>query len=110
MSDQTQEWHVTPIGGNVFSDLGFGPEEASALKAKSDRIIMEKLAIKEALMDQLSAWMTEHHLKQIEAASILGITRPRVSDMLKKKVAKFSIDALIDMVTRTGKQVTLSFR
>ena len=110
MGHQTQEWHVTPVGGNVFADLGFAPDEATALKAESDRVIMEKLAIKEALMDQLSAWMTERHLKQVEVAGILGITRPRVSDMLKKKVAKFSIDALIDMVARTGKQVTLSFR
>lgn len=108
MSHLHDEWHVTPVGGNVFADLGFAPDEAVRLKAESDRIIAEKLAIKEQLMEQLSAWMAEKHMKQVEAASILGITRPRVSDMLNKKAAKFSIDSLVEMVARTGKVITLS--
>jgi predicted XRE-type DNA-binding protein len=108
MNHEKEGWHVTPAGGNVFADLGFPLEEAEALKAESTRIIMEKLAIKERLMEQISQWIAERHLKQAEAANILGITRPRVSDMINKKSAKFSIDALVDMVARTGKHVTLT--
>ncbi len=42
--------HITPVGGNVFTDLGFEPKEAAALKAESQRIISDKLAIKECVM------------------------------------------------------------
>lgn len=44
-----QVLHITPVGGNVFSDLGFEPTEAAALKADSDRLISEKLAAKDSL-------------------------------------------------------------
>lgn len=47
MRIETKSMHVTPAGGNVFLDLGFEPEEAARLKADSDRIISEQLAIKE---------------------------------------------------------------
>ncbi len=106
----TDSMHVTPADRNVFVDLGFPPEEAAALKAESDRIIMEKLAIKETLMAQISGWIVEKRLTQVDAAEILGTTRPRVSDLTNKKTIKFSIDTLIDMVIRTGKRVTLSVR
>jgi predicted XRE-type DNA-binding protein len=100
--------HITPVGGNVFADLGFDPKEAAALKAESNRIISEKLAIKESLMTELAGWIEEKHLKQAEAAEILGVTRPRVSDVINKKTIKFTIDALVDMLARTGRQVHLS--
>ncbi|MDR2000563.1 MAG: XRE family transcriptional regulator [Zoogloeaceae bacterium] len=104
----TQSAHITPAGGNVFADLGFEPEEAAALKAQSQRIISEKLAIKESLMTELSVWIEAKQLKQVEAAEILGVTRPRVSDVINKKSIKFTIDALVDMLARTGKRVQLS--
>jgi predicted XRE-type DNA-binding protein len=100
--------HITPAGGNVFADLGFEPEEAAALQAESKRIISEKLAIKESLMAELAGWIDEKNLKQAEAARILGVTRPRVSDVISKKSIKFTIDALVDMLARTGKHVHLS--
>ena len=102
--------YITPVGGNVFADLGFSPKEAAALKAKSKKIISEKLAIKESLMTELSSWIDEKQLKQHDAAIILGITRPRVSDVVHKKTVKFTIDSLIDMLARTGKHVELSVR
>ena len=43
MKIETQSAHVTPSDGNIFLDLGFTPEEAVLLKAKSDRIILEQL-------------------------------------------------------------------
>jgi len=108
MNIDTESRHITPAGGNIFSDLGFNPEEAAILKARSDRIITEKLAIKESLMAEIAGWIEEKNLKQIEAAKILGVTRPRVSDVVHKKSVKFTIDALVDMLTRTGKQVLVS--
>ena len=108
MSIETKSTHITPVGGNVFADLGFEPAEAAALKAESQRIISEKLAIKDSLMTELAGWIEAKKLKQAEAAEILGVTRPRVSDVINKKAIKFTIDALVDMLARTGKHVQLS--
>lgn len=110
MSIETKSMHITPAGGNVFIDLGFEPAEAATLQEKSKRIISEKLAIKESLMSEISVWINQKNLKQAEAAEILGITRPRVSDLIHKKSIKFTIDALVDMMARTGKQVMLLVR
>lgn len=108
MSTETKSMHITKVGGNVFADLGFAPEEAAALQAESKRVISEKLAIKEMLMTELAEWIDEKKLKQADAAQILGVTRPRVSDVINKKAIKFTIDALVDMLARTGKHVQLS--
>lgn len=110
MSLETQSMHITPAGGNVFADLGFEPAEAAALKAESQRIISEKLAIRHSLMTELAQWIKAQELKQAEAAQILGVTRPRVSDLMNKKAVKFTIDALVDMLARAGKHVQLSVR
>ena len=45
-----------------------------------------------------------------DAARILGVTRPRVSDVVHAKSVKFTIDALVDMLARAGRQVTVSVR
>lgn len=100
--------HTTPADGNVFLDLGFEPEEAARLLAKAEKQYAEKLALKESLMSEISGWIVEKHLKQAEAAEILGVTRPRVSDVINKKTIKFTIDALVDMISRTGKHVMFS--
>lgn len=107
MTQDTRSTHITPAGGNVFADLGFSPKEAAALKANSNRVIAEKLAIKESLMQELTVWMQAQHLKQAEAAQILGVTRPRISDVVNRKTVKFTIDALVDMVGRTGRTVKM---
>ncbi|OYU30015.1 MAG: XRE family transcriptional regulator [Comamonadaceae bacterium PBBC2] len=68
----------------------------------------EKRAIKEALMNELADWMDRNNLKQVEAAHILGVAPPRVSDAINKKTLKFTVDALIDLLAKTGKHVHLS--
>ena len=78
--------------------------------AHSDKLIAEKLAIKEQLMTEITVWIDQKNLKQAEAAEILGVTRPRVSDVIHKKYLKFIIDSLVDMLNRTGKQVMFSVR
>jgi hypothetical protein len=52
VSIETQSAHITPAGGNVFTDMGFEPAEAAALQAETQRIITEKLAIKAHLMSE----------------------------------------------------------
>jgi predicted XRE-type DNA-binding protein len=86
--------HITPKDGNIFKDLGFEPREAIKLKIKAQ------------LMCQISEWIKEKELKQEEASSLLQVTRPRISDVMRGKAGKFTIDALIDMLERAGKTVT----
>jgi predicted XRE-type DNA-binding protein len=86
---------VTRSTGNVFRDLGFSPEEAAHLKVRSD------------LMIQLQRLITSRGLKQADAAKILRVTQPRVSNLLRGRIDLFSTDALIDMLARTGVRVRL---
>lgn len=46
--------------------------------------------------------------KQAQAAEILMVSRPRVSDVVNMKVSKFTIDTLVNMLSRVGKPVRLA--
>lgn len=100
--------HITPADGNIFADLGFSPDDAAKLLAETDRAILERIAIKESLMTEISSWISSQNLKQIEASKILGVTRPRVSDVVNKKMGNFTIDSLVNMLSKTGKRIQLS--
>lgn len=102
--------YTTPIGGNVFADLGFAETEARNLKADSDSIISQKIRIKELLMIEISNWIKQNSLRQVEAAALLGINRPRVSDIVQKKTAKFTIDALVEMLAKVGRHVDIAVK
>lgn len=99
--------HVTRAGGNIFLDLGFSAADAKRLKAETHAAISQKLALREELASEIAGWIKEKDLKQEQAAEILKVSRPRVSDIVRHKVAKFSIDTLVDLVNRTGKTVSL---
>lgn len=86
---------VTKSSGNVFLDLGFAPEEAAVLKLRSD------------LMCDLREFIERNRLTQAEAARLLGITQSRVSDLVRGKWEKFSLEMLITLVARTGRKVRL---
>ena len=51
--------------------------------------------------------MQANSLKHGQAAEILNVTRPRVSDVVNGKLSKFSIDSLVSMVIRTGRNVEI---
>jgi predicted XRE-type DNA-binding protein len=108
MKVDTEVRHVTKPGANLFLELGFPPAEAKRLHAMARKHINDTRRLKHQLMDELSAWIMEHRLKQSQAAEILMVSRPRVSDVINKKVAKFSIDTLVEMLGRVGKPVTLA--
>src|SRR5262245_54837350 len=81
--------------GNVFSDLGFPKAQAENLKLRSDLLIDLQQAI------------TKRRLKQAEVAKILGITQPRVSDLMRGRLELFSIDTLVNLLGRLGIEVKL---
>ena len=108
MKIDTEIRHVTKPGANLFLELGFKPAESKRLQAASRKQIDATRLLKQQLMDALSLWIVEHHLKQAEAAEILMVSRPRVSDVVGRKASKFTIDALVEMLSHIGKPVTLA--
>jgi predicted XRE-type DNA-binding protein len=102
--------HITPPGKNIFEELGFASAEADALLTETDAEIAKMTAIKEKLMAEISGWIAESKLKQAEAAEVLHVSRPRVSDVVNKKVGKFTVDTLIGMLQRIGKNVEVAVR
>lgn len=86
---------LTRSSGNVFRDLGFSPDEAEYLTVRSE------------LMVNLQKVITARGLKQAEAAKLLAVTQPRVSDLMRGRIDLFSIDTLIDMLARLGVRTKL---
>jgi predicted XRE-type DNA-binding protein len=108
MKIDTEIRHVTKPGANLFLELGFSAVEAKRLQTASRQQINDTQQLKEQLMSELAEWIEQHHLKQADAAQILMVSRPRVSDVVNKKTAKFTIDTLVEMLSRVGKPVRLA--
>lgn len=83
---------------NVFRDLGFGAEEAANLKLRA------------MLMVEIEKYIQEKHLTQKSAAERLGVTQPRISDLMRGKIELFSVDTLITMLTHVGLKVDVRVR
>lgn len=86
---------ITTSSGNVFVDLGFPAEEATVLAMRSQ------------LMCDLELLITAKGWTQAQAAKELHIAQSRVSDLVRGKWDKFSLDMLISLAARAGKTVTL---
>ena len=108
MTIDTEIRHVTKPGANLFLELGFSPAEAEKLHAASRKRINDTRLLKQQLMAELSNWIAEHQLRQVDAARILMVSRPRVSDVVNQKTSKFTIDSLVEMLSRVGKPVRLA--
>jgi predicted XRE-type DNA-binding protein len=81
--------------GNVFRDLGFGAKEAESLRLRAQ------------LMVEVRRLIQARKLTQRLAASLLGVTQPRISDLIRGKIELFSIDTLVNMLARAGIRVQL---
>ena len=79
--------------GNVFLDLGFEPAEAAVLQMRAN------------LMADLRIYIEKNRLTQAEAARRLGIAQSRVSDLVRGKWEKFSLEMLITLEARRGRTV-----
>lgn len=86
--------HVTNAGGNIFADLGFPPQEAENLKMRS------------LLMTELRRAIGG--MPQREAATLLGITQPRVSHLTRGRIDLFTIDTLVNMLAHAGARMRMS--
>ena len=81
---------------NVFEDLGFEPAEAASLKVRAD------------LMLDLRRYIQDRGWTQPEAAKFFGETQPRISNLLKGAIDRFSVDKLINMLARAGITVSVA--
>lgn len=86
---------ITLSSGNVFADLGFDAAEAAILQMRAK------------LMNDLRSSLQSSGMTQVEAARQLGIAQSRVSDLMRGKWEKFSLEMLITLEARVGRQVTL---
>ena len=81
---------------NVFQDLGFDPEESENLRVRAD------------LMIELSRLIDSKGWTQEEAAEIMGVAQPRISDLVRGKIDRFSIDSLVSMLGSAGIKVRVT--
>jgi predicted XRE-type DNA-binding protein len=88
----------TKTFANVWDAIEDSPEDAATMTMRSNVMV--------AVADQVRGWNTT----QARAARRLGITQPRLNDLLKGKINKFSLDTLTTLATRAGLRVKIDVR
>lgn len=78
---------------SVWDAIADTPEEAANLRVRSE------------LMEQIAAIVKEGGWTQAEAAARCGVTQPRINDLLRGRIARFSLDALVNMASALGRRV-----
>ncbi len=86
---------VAKSRGNVFRDIGFAEREAANLRLRA------------SLMVEIEKWIHREGLTQADAARKLGVTQPRISDLVRGRMDLFSVDGLVEMLGRAGLTVRL---
>lgn len=80
---------------SVWQALADTPEQAANLQARA------------GLMRQIAELIEAEGWKQAEAAERCGVTQPRINDLLRGRVSRFSLDALVNIATALGRRVSL---
>jgi len=70
----------------------------------------ENLKLRSTLMMALRNHIKRHRLSQAEAATLLGVTQPRISDLMRGKIDLFGLDTLVNMVAAAGMHIDLKIR
>jgi predicted XRE-type DNA-binding protein len=78
---------------SVWEALADTPEQAANLRTRAE------------LMQQIAAIVKESAWTQTEAADQCGVTQPRMNDLLRGRVSRFSLDALVNIATAIGRKV-----
>jgi predicted XRE-type DNA-binding protein len=78
---------------SVWDAIADTPEQAANLRARAE------------LMQQIEARLKQHEWTQAEAARRCGVTQPRINDLLRGRVSRFSLDALVNIATALGCRV-----
>ncbi|HUH65704.1 MAG TPA: XRE family transcriptional regulator [Syntrophales bacterium] len=86
---------IVKSSGNVFVDLGYSSEEAAVLQMRAD------------LMDSLRKFIKTRKLTQANAAKVLCVSQSRISDLVRGKWERFSLEMLVTLATRAGMHIRL---
>jgi predicted XRE-type DNA-binding protein len=78
---------------SVWDAIADTPEQTANLRTRAE------------LMQKIAALLKEHDWTQAEAASRCGVTQPRINDLLRGRVSRFSLDALVNIATSLGCRV-----
>ena len=81
---------IEPSSGSVFEDVGFTRREAVSLELRS------------FLAFRLEEFIETERLTQHQAAAFFGVSQPRISNLVRGRIDLFSLDTLVDMLTRAG--------
>ena len=79
---------------SVFDALADTPAGAANMTARADLLL--------AIRERVKAWQAKGGLTQEEVAVRLGVTRPRLNDLMRGKLDKFSLDALVNIAAAAG--------
>ena len=79
--------------GNVFADLGYPDAKERTLKVE--------LAV------EVNRVLKQRKLTQARAAELLGIVQPHVSDLVRYRLNRFSVERLMQFLTHLGKDVEI---
>jgi predicted XRE-type DNA-binding protein len=79
----------------VWDAISDTPEEAANLQARAQ------------LMHQITELLKSKGWKQTEAAQHCGVTQPRLNDLLRGRISRFSLDALVNIATALGQRVKI---
>ena len=82
---------------SVWDAIADTPAEAANLRARSDLMMQIAAIIKASSAANLTAY--------VEAAAHCGVTQPRINDLLRGRVSRFSLDALVNIATALGRRV-----
>jgi predicted XRE-type DNA-binding protein len=91
---ETKDIAVTAGSGNVFADLGFAEPEEELTKAQ--------------LASQLRVILRRRRLTQAAAAELMGIDQPKVSALVNGRLANFSSERLMRLITALGHDVDIT--
>ncbi len=78
---------------SVWDAIAYTTEQAANLRARAE------------LMQKIAAIVKENSWTQADAAKRCGVTQPRMSDLLRGRVSRFSLDALVNIATAIGRRV-----
>jgi predicted XRE-type DNA-binding protein len=81
---------------SVWDAIADTPGEAANLRARAD------------LMRQIEAIVQASGWTQGEAAKRCGVTQPRINDLLRGRIARFSLDALVNIAAALGQNVRVT--
>ena len=81
---------------SVWDAIADTPQEAANLRMRSD------------LMHQITEIIQANQWTQAEAAKRCGVTQPRINDLLRGRISRFSLDALVNIASVLGRKVTVS--